>query len=196
MAAARARKVPTIPAKGNNPAALPWYGLSVAMTTTLGTDSGMHVLWDRKHFAKIVDFPTWESQLLEDADLVRLVGLGHLVPINIHGDGAFTFAVRTDPAGTPVLTEPEAARVLASSQAYLFDCAGYVDLSGIEHVCGEPDPRQIASMTLPPGVYEVSVHLLDRDDVPTGTDEQPDFVVLIGQQTSGAYSDSLLTFGH
>jgi hypothetical protein len=73
----------------------------VALTATFGTDSGMHVLWDRRYFAKIVDYPTWESQLLEDADLVRHVDKGHLVPINVHGDGVFTFAVRTDPAEPP-----------------------------------------------------------------------------------------------
>jgi len=46
----------------------------------------------------------------------------------------------------------------------------------------------------PLGVYEVSVHLLDWDEVPSRTDD-PGIVVLIGQSWSAAFSDCLLAFG-
>ena len=52
------------------------------LLATLRTDAGMHVLWDRYHFPGVVDYPTWESELVEDENIERRhIAMGHIVPI-------------------------------------------------------------------------------------------------------------------
>src|SRR5258708_3311363 len=68
------------------------------LTGALQTDSGMCVLWDRGHFVGVRDYPSWETELLEDVDIERHIVSGHLVPINIGSDGVFVVAVRADVA--------------------------------------------------------------------------------------------------
>ena len=65
------------------------YRQSVVLTATLRTDSCLHAVWDREHFSDVMDYPTWQAELLEDSDLGRHISHRHLVPINIHTDGAY-----------------------------------------------------------------------------------------------------------
>jgi hypothetical protein len=72
------------------------------------TDAGMLALWNPRRFADIVDYESWERQLYDDDDILRHVRDGHLVPVNIGGDGAFDFTVRTATDGDATPTEREA----------------------------------------------------------------------------------------
>jgi hypothetical protein len=167
-------------------------------TRLLTTDSGMHLLWDRAYFSGITDFDTWEPELYQDADIRRHLEAGHLVPINIHSDGAFVFTVRASVNETPELSEQEAARVLVASQAYRFESQEHLDVSGIEHVCEEPEARSVLSVEIPPGRYAVRVYLLDWEDLAERTDANPDFVLLVGlaEAEESKFRTSLDTFDH
>jgi hypothetical protein len=66
------------------------------------TDAGIHALWNPSRFTGITDYQTWEDALLDDDDITEHVRVGKLVPINIGGDGAFQFLVRSaQPARPP-----------------------------------------------------------------------------------------------
>ena len=159
----------------------------------LGTDSGMHAMWDRAHFSEIRDYPSWERELLEDDDIERHIAAGHLVPINIGHDGAFHITVRAERASMPALEEHEQARVLVQSEPYRFQSLGHVDVSGIEHVGEDPDVRTVASLDFAAGDYEARVHLLDWDDRPV-SERGPDFIVLVGPPSTGPFRRTVRTF--
>ena len=165
------------------------------LRAVIPTDSGMHVLWDRAHFAGVVDYGTWEQQLLDNVDIERHIASGHLVPINIHSDGAFAFTVRIDPSETPELSPDERDRVVVQSDGYRFVSRGSADLSGLEYVVGDvaADGR-VASVRLSPGEYEVRSHLMDYDDVATKTDVHPDFIIAVGPPSGVEYRLSVDTF--
>jgi hypothetical protein len=166
------------------------------LRAVLQTDSGMHVLWDRAHFASVVDYNTWEQQLLEDADIESHIALGHLVPINIHSDGAFAFTLRIGESETPILSPDEQTRVVVQSEAYRFLSGGCVDLSGLEYVAGVvPVDGRVATAFLTPGEYEVCIHLMDYEDIADKTDAHPDFIILVGPPTGAAYRRSVNSFG-
>jgi hypothetical protein len=154
----------------------------------------MHVLWDRHHFTGVVDYPTWEAELLEDADIERHVAAGHLVPINIRSDGTFVINVRADEGHAPVLAADERARVLAASDPYRFACSGHVDLSGIEYVLASPSRTSVASADPAAGAYAVRVYLLNWDDLATKTEANPDFVLLVGPAGTNDFRRSVATF--
>lgn len=164
------------------------------ITATLPTDSGMHVLWDRAHFSGVHDYQTWESELLDDADIEAHIAAGHVVPININSDGVFTITIRAETKRTPEVPEEERNRVLAASEGYLFHSAGHIDISGIEHVGATPAPPLVASGAFPAGKYEAQVFLLDWDDFPSRSDQHPDFLVVIGPLQSVALRRSIQTF--
>jgi hypothetical protein len=166
----------------------------VELTATLRTDAGMHAVWDRHHFTGVVDYPTWEAELLEDEDIERHIAAGHLVPINIRSDGTFVINLRADEGNSPVLAEDERARVLAASDPYRFACSGHVDLSGIEYVVASPSPPSVASADLAAGAYAVRVYLLDWDDLATRTEANPDFVLLVGPARADDFRRSVATF--
>ena len=85
--------------------------------------------------------------------------------------------------------------MLAVSEPYLLDCRGHLDVSGIEYVHASPNPGNVASLDFASGIYEVSVYVLDWDDVQNRSDNHPDFIVLVAPSRSTMFSDSLLTFG-
>jgi hypothetical protein len=166
----------------------------VNLTATLRTDSGMHVVWDRSHFLEVHDYQTWEHELLEEAELLRHIAEGHLVPININSDGAFTITVRADPGQIPEMSPEEQGRTLALSEPYRFHCVGHIDISGIEYVTGAPAMPEVVSESFPAGEYESRVCLLDWDDFAVRTDRNPDFVVLLGPSESDCFRRSVTTF--
>jgi hypothetical protein len=163
------------------------------LTARLGTDSGMHLVWDRAYFTEVRDYDTWSKELEEDQAIRVHIAAGHIVPVNIHSDGTFTISVRTESTSMPRLSEAEERHVVRRSEPYRFVCQGHVDVSGIEHVGADAGPN-VASMELLPGAYDVLVHLMDYDDVPLRTDVHPDFVIIMGPADSTSPRRSVDTF--
>jgi len=160
----------------------------------LATDSGMHLLWGREHFPGVVDYDTWEPELLEDEDIERHIAAGHVVPIYIQADGVYAFTLRLD--GDARLTPDEQKRVRRASPPYRFVSLGHVDLSGIEAVeASVATDGSVVSAPLAPGEYSVKVFLMDYDKVRNRTDKHPDFIVLVQPSTPGtSYRLSVETF--
>ena len=159
----------------------------IELASVQSTDAGMLALWDPQAFAGVMDFGSWESELVEDEDVLRHVLAGALVPINIRSDGAFGILVRVGGSGAPAeLTERESACRLVSSQPYRFASGGRACVSGIEDVCAEPDGDSLQVPVLQ-GEHVVTVHLIEWDAEPGARDGDgspaagalPDFVVLV-----------------
>ncbi len=155
------------------------------------TDAGLLCLWRPAAFAAVVDDPTWDRELGDDADILRHIATGDFVPINIGADGAFEIEVRVGSADSPAaLGERERSHLEVSSQPYRFTCDGELRLSGVEHVYGTPDDN-VARLDLIPGEYAVVVHLVAWDREPgmltaAGTpspEALPDFVVTVNPAT-------------
>jgi hypothetical protein len=91
------------------------------VTGVMATDAGMFGLWSPASFVDIVDYDTWESELLEDDDIKRHITAGAFVPVNIGSDGAFQVFARVGSASTTAsLTQRERQYALVSSKPYLF----------------------------------------------------------------------------
>jgi hypothetical protein len=91
----------------------------------VATDAGMPARLSPAAFSKVVDYASWEPELLDDEDRLRHIRAGALVPINIHSDGAFGVVVRVGSAEADAgLTERESAYVLVSSKPYFFHSQG------------------------------------------------------------------------
>jgi hypothetical protein len=165
----------------------------------LATDSGMLCVWDPRPFAGISDYDSWEKELCEDADLLRHLEAGHLVPLNLD-DGAFAVEVRH---GSPAsLSVREREYLLVPSQPYYLRSSGRVLVSGLEQV-GEA-PRSYLAVDLDPGDYTVQVNLIDWAEEPgakdaggnPSPDALPDLIVFI-ERTDGSrpeYRKDLETF--
>ncbi|MBN9523083.1 hypothetical protein J0H58_31975 [bacterium] len=165
---------------------------------TYPTACGMHCLWDQAPFAGVTDYDTWARELLDDADIGRHVGAGHLVPLNIGSDGAMEVEVRVRAAG---LTEREEKYLIVRSDPYRLLATGPVGVSGLEHVAVPPGPN-VGAVPLPPGEYAVTVHLLAWDEEPgMRTDDGPaagalpDYLVLVNPAAPGTrYRAAVQTF--
>jgi hypothetical protein len=114
------------------------------------TDAGMLALWSPARFSAITDYRSWQDALLEDEDVAEHIHAGGLVPVDIGGDGAFSFLIRTGLSGTLTLTDREQRYLLASSQPYLFLSEGTACLSGIEDISAEPGPA-VTTLAIPAG---------------------------------------------
>lgn len=163
------------------------------LRATLMTDAGMHLIWDRSHFADVTDYATWSAELEEDADILRHVMAGHIVPIYIHSDGAFAFTVRAETFTMPRLAPDEERRIVVRSERYRFASLGHLDASGIEHVERQPSER-VASIELPATEYDVIVHLMNYDDIVHKTPDHPDFIITLGPAEAHAPRRSIETF--
>ena len=163
------------------------------LTALLMTDSGMHVIWDRAHFAAVRDYDTWSQDLEDDEDIRRHIVAAHIVPIYIHSDGAFVFEVRAELGSMPALSEDEGRRVVVRSDPYRFACSNHLDISGIEYVSAEVGGN-VASLDLKPGLYDVVVHLMDYDDQPQRTNDLPDFIITVGPPLAESPRQSIETF--
>ncbi len=171
---------------------------------TVATDAGMLVLWDPKRFEAVVDYDTWEAELLEDEDVVLHIQAGALVPLNVGGDGAFGVVVRSGTADAPArLTERETAHQLVASQPYLFVSRGRALVGGIEDISAD-GADDVIECPVPEGRHAVIVHLIDWQAEPGSQDEDgrpvpgalPDFVVLINpaRPSQDAYRTDVQTF--
>ncbi|MGW2016715.1 hypothetical protein [Streptomyces sp. NPDC001927] len=171
---------------------------------TVATDAGMLVLWDPQRFEAVVDYDTWEDELLDDEDIVRHIQAGALVPLNVGGDGAFSVLVRSGTAAAPArLTERETAHQPVASQPYLFVSRGRALVGGIEDVSGDA-PDGVIEHPVPEGRHAAVVHLIDwqaeaggqvKDGRPV-PEALPDFVVLINPAQPGqeAFRTAVHTF--
>lgn len=169
------------------------------MRKVVTTHSGMYALWEGRAFPDVVDYDSWESRLLEDADIENEIAAGHLVPINIHADGVSEIEVRVGTANDrAVLASREEKYLTVSTPApYLLKAGDRLHFGGIEHVHAEPVP-ETGALSLAPGRYEVHVHLIDWQQEPGMTNPDgsplpgalPDFIVLLNP-ANGAESGRL-----
>lgn len=151
---------------------------------TLAADAGMWALWDPARFARVKDYRAWKRELLHEADLLRHVGAGALVPINIPADAACDFEVRVcPPGGLATLTERESLYRAVSSQPFLLSSAGEICLGGVGDV-GFGLPENIGALKAAPGRYSATVHLLDWK-------KEPGSLETDGGRRSGALPDLL-----
>jgi hypothetical protein len=162
------------------------------LTAVVATDAGMHALWDTAAFGMIGDYDTWARELGDDADIERHIEACHLVPINIRSDGTFCVNVRADSGAMPELGADEKQRVVVSSEVYRLTTLGRIGLSGIEYV--GPIDERVAQGRLEPGEYDVIVHLMDYDEIPSRGNEHPDFVITLGPTAVGAARTAVETF--
>jgi hypothetical protein len=167
---------------------------------TARTDAGMWLLWQPQAFASVRDFESWAAELEDDPDILRHVGHGDCVPINIGQDMAAAFVVRVaDATGPATLAERESAYLVVSSEPYLLVSHGAVALTGIEDVRGDGSSAQVA---LAEGQWAATVHLLAWDDEPgmkvDGQPSQealPDFLVLLNPaEGSQRFRSGVTTF--
>jgi hypothetical protein len=157
---------------------------SQMLRKTLQTDSGMFGVWEDNYFLNIIDYDSWEKELLEDSDILNKVKLGHLVPININSDGVFEFEIRVGDSAE--LSVREAKYKLVSSEPYLFRSQGSLNISGIEFI-EKSKCESVGSLVILPDIYQVVIHLIAWDDEPNSKDLNgepskgalPDFVVLV-----------------
>ncbi|WP_086660795.1 hypothetical protein [Lentzea kentuckyensis] len=145
----------------------------------VATDAGMQVLWHRKPFSHVVDYDSWDEELLENAGIMRHIEIGSMVPLSTGMDGAWEFVVRWGDGAA--LTEAEQRHVVVSSEPYLLVSETDIRVSGIEHITGGAEDDEGFAVPLPPGRWSVTVHMIDADAL----GEQLDFVVLIRPGTAG-----------
>lgn len=158
------------------------------MKKVVGTGSGMFALWDTQAFSGIVDYGTWESRLLDDADIETEIAAGRLVPINIHADSVSEIEVRVGSVASPVaLSDRESKYITVSTPApYLFKAGDRAHFGGIEHIHADPAP-EAGALSIAPGHYDVHVHLIDWQQEPGMAQPDgapvdgalPDFIVLL-----------------
>ena len=162
------------------------------MKRTYHTDSGMLCIWDYDSFKHIHDYDSWDKELCEDEDIARNIDKHAFIPLNL-GDGAFEVEIRT---GCNNLSEREKEYLLVPSQPYLFQTAGKICISGLEHVSGELD-NNISTMGLNSGQYIVQINLIDWNQEPGAVNEDgsptnmalPDMIVFVSE-----YDNSDITF--
>ncbi|MEV4600516.1 hypothetical protein AB0K15_24320 [Amycolatopsis sp. NPDC049253] len=172
------------------------------ITGVMATDAGMFGLWSPAAFAYIVDYDTWESDLLKDDDISRHITAGAFVPVNIGDDGAFQVLARVGSASASAdFTQRERRFLLVSSEPYLFITDGNARISGIEHLGARSDAG--LHVPLPPGRWTVTIALLEWDAEPGQMDADgqpartalPDFTLLINPaQAAGHYRTEIQTF--
>jgi hypothetical protein len=134
-------------------------------------DAGMCALWNPERFATIVDYDTWARELSTDDAILRRLRRGALVPLNLGFDSGFGVTVRLGPCDTAVLTERETRYLVVSSDPYLYMSDGQLCVSGLEHIRANPDTLTVTRITLAPGRYQVTAHLLDWEAEPGAKDE-------------------------
>ncbi len=161
--------------------------MTIHLRKVLATDSGMFAVWERTSFAHIVDYDSWEKELLEDANIARHIKSGALVPIDLGSDGAYEFELRVGSfEQKAALASRERDFLTVSSALYQFRSSGTVCLSGIEYIGGELESEEVGVLKIPSGEYAVTVHMIAWDGEPGAKDAQgnpgpnalPDLVVL------------------
>jgi hypothetical protein len=174
----------------------------VEFSETVVTGAGMFGMWSPPAFRGVIDYGTWEAELLEDQDIFRHILAGVFVPIHIHSDGAFQFLVRIGTPSVPAeLTVREREFLVVVSDPYLFVATDGAILSGIEHAGARPGPH--LQVPLPPGRWQVIVSIVDWTAEPGMQDGRgdplpgslPDFTLLMNPERGPAgYRTAVETF--
>lgn len=154
----------------------------------VATDAGMQVLWHREPFSHVVDYDSWDEELLENDGIVRHIEAGAMVPLSTGMDGAWQFIVRWGEEAA--LTDAEQQHVVVKSEPYLLVSEADVRVGGIEHITGNTQEDQGFAVPLPPGRWSVTVHLIDADAL----GEPLDFVVLIKTDDGVSYRTEVNPF--
>lgn len=158
---------------------------------TFSTDSGMVAIWQPEQFHNVVNYDTWESELLEDADIARHIRQGALVPLNVGADGVYDCTIRVGNVTAPVsLSERETHFLLVSSEPHLFRSNGVLLISGLEHIDRSPG-KASASVPLAAADWAATVHFIDWTQEPGAKASDgkpapcalPDFVILLNPAT-------------
>jgi hypothetical protein len=155
----------------------------------VGTSAGLCGLWQPEAFSQVAGLDSWEDEMADDSALIRHIGAGEFVPINVGGNGAFQIALRGRTSATVLSDEREAQYRLVPSEPYLLKSLGELELGGLESVgsySGAPKIR----IALAEGLYSVVFHLVDWKAEPGGADAAgkptdnalPDFVVEISRE--------------
>lgn len=169
-----------------------------AARRTCVTELGILALWDSDHFPMVSDGDSWAREVGDEAALAGHVAGGFLVPIRLNCPGAFDVEVRVSWSEERVaLSDREAPRVAATSEAYLFRSSGRVCFSGLEFLDCVPSD-QAGVLEIEPGDYEAVIHLLAWEEEPGSLDEAgrrseealPDLVVLLNRVTDFGFSGS------
>ena len=173
---------------------------------TLLTDSGMWAVWEPAYFSHVVDYESWEKELIEDASILHHVSTGALVPINLHSDGVYEFELRigdlTEPA---TLSQREKSLLVVSSAFYKLKVRRKICVSGLEYIGQHIDEELTACLVAPTNTYAVSAHIIEWDKEEDSKDINgnpssnalPDFVILANQvvnESNIEYAESLETF--
>lgn len=112
------------------------------------TDAGIVVLFDPAHFAEVSDQESWERALVEDADILRHIAAGHLVPLHAGSDGRFDVTI-------------EEVETLEGVPAYRLDVKTDAVLAGLERIHCAPE-ASLPRLALAPGSYAVAIDLAPR----------------------------------
>jgi len=153
----------------------------------------MVAVWQPEQFHDIVDYDSWERELLEDSDISRHIQQGAFVPLNVHADGAYECVIRIGDATTQAtLSERESCYLLVSSEPYLFRSRGVLAISGLEHIGRSPGVSG-ASIPLEAADWAATVHLIDWPEEPGAKTADgrpaptalPDFIVILNPATPG-----------
>jgi hypothetical protein len=138
-------------------------------------------LWSPPPFRSIVDYDSWETELLEDKDILRHIAAGVFVPITIGGDGAFQFLARVGSPSAPAeLTDRGRAFRVVTSAPYLFIANDGAVVTGIEHVGADTKPGLHVPMA--PGRWQVTVSLIDWTAEPRQQEGRPKFEQIAQQE--------------
>jgi hypothetical protein len=147
----------------------------------VATDAGMQMLWHRKPFSHVVDYDTWDEELLENDGIPRHIEAGSMVPLSVGMDGAWEFVVRWGEQAA--LTDAERQHVVEKSEPYLLVSETDVRVTGIEHITGNAEDDEGFAVPLPPGRWSVTIHLIDAEAL----GEPLDFVVLLKPAGTGEH---------
>ncbi|MFC1759458.1 hypothetical protein ACFL2H_11940 [Planctomycetota bacterium] len=164
------------------------------------TDAGMYGLWDLESFQDVVDYDSWSRRLESDESILKEIGQGTFVPINVGADGASEILIRFDEH----LTERETKYRLVGSQPYSLVSSGAFCVSGIEHVDATTAAESTSVGVIPPsaGKYDVTIHLIGWDEEPGMQLESggpaegalPDFIVTIVPSKTTAHRTKIMSF--
>lgn len=163
------------------------------------TDAGMFAVWDSRHFDNIVDYDSWEYELLEDNDIIGHVEKGYFVPINLHSDGCYEFEVRTSEVDNAESLSPRELKYLTVSSApYYLRSEGLICFGGYEYISNDPT-EDVGVLEVQKGDYKVVVNLMAWDNEPGSKDASgkpmpnalPDFIVNITPAQKGSFKPCL-----
>jgi len=149
----------------------------------LDTRSGMWCIWNPKIAKGVNSYEDWEEKFYEDDSLLELIKEKLFVPINLQNNGALEFIIRIAPQKT--LSEREAKYLLTTSNNYLIESDGILNVSGIEYIEETINESHVAEVETAQNIYLVSIDIIDWKKEPGMTKED-------GTPANGALPDLIV----